>query len=54
MIDMILGSVVDAYDSLIMTFGSPVVLLAVSATLVAIAVIELLVRRHAKPAAEVR
>ncbi|HEY3274342.1 MAG TPA: hypothetical protein VGJ92_11295 [Methanocella sp.] len=54
MIDTVLRTVAGLYDSLILTFGSPVVLLAISATLIALAVIELFVRKHAKCCREVR
>jgi hypothetical protein len=53
MFDTILQAVVNAYDGLLQTFGSPVVLLAISATLVALAIVELWVRKCAKPTTEV-
>jgi hypothetical protein len=54
MIDTILHTIINVYDSLGETFGSPVVLLAISATLVALALVELWVRKCAKPTSEVR
>jgi hypothetical protein len=53
MIDTVLQAIINAYDSLGQTFGSPVVLLAISATLVALAIIELYVRRRMQRATEV-
>jgi hypothetical protein len=52
MFDAILQTAINAYDSLLQTFGSPVVLLAISATLVALALLELCVRKCARPSTE--
>ena len=52
MIDNILQTIVNLYDSLGQTFGSPVVLLAISGTLVALAIVELWVRKCARPSTE--
>jgi hypothetical protein len=52
MIDTVLQTIVNAYDNLVLTFGSPVVLLAISATLVALAIVELWVRKCARTATE--
>lgn len=52
MLDTIFQTAVNAYDGFTQTFGSPVVLLALAATLVALALLELCVRKHVKPAAE--
>ncbi len=54
MFGQILGSIpgvlFSGYESLVGTFGSPVVLLAISATLIALAAIELCIRKRRKPA----
>lgn len=42
-----------SYQNFVQTFGSPAVLLAISVTLVALALLELCVRKHAKPSAGV-
>jgi hypothetical protein len=52
MLDTILQTAINAYGSLLQTFGSPVVLLAISATLVVLAIFELGVRKCVKPAGE--
>jgi hypothetical protein len=52
MFDTILQAAVNAYDGIVNMFGSPVVLLALAATLVALAVLDLCVKRCAKPATE--
>jgi hypothetical protein len=52
-LDIIPGIVVSGYEGLIATFGSPAVLLAISATLIVIAIVELCIRRPAKPAEEI-
>jgi hypothetical protein len=50
MIDTLLQAIVNAYDSIVPTFGSPVVLLAISVTLVALAIVEIWVRKCIRPA----
>ena len=52
MFDTILQAAVNAYDSVVNMFGSPVVLLAIAGTLVALAVLDLCVKSKAKPAKE--
>ena len=52
MIDNIIQTIVGGYDSLLQTFGSPIALLALSATLVAIALLELCVRKQNKTVKE--
>jgi hypothetical protein len=54
MINTILQTILNAYDNFVQTFGSPVVLLAISVTLVTLAIIELCVRKQAKCVREVR
>ena len=58
MIEDILSSVpaivIVGYESFVQTFGSPVVLLAISATLIVIAAIEIWVRKCINPATEAR
>jgi hypothetical protein len=46
----IFGTIVSGYESVVQTFGSPVVLLAISVTLIALATVELCIRRCRKPA----
>ena len=52
MIDTVLQTIINTYDSLGQTFGSPVVLLAISGTLVALAIVELWVRKCNRPVPE--
>ena len=52
-LDVVPGIVVSGYESLLRTFGSPEMLLALSATLVVLAAVELCVRRPQKPESEV-
>jgi hypothetical protein len=46
MLGSIPGAIISGYESLVGTFGSPVVLLAISITLIALAVVELYLRKH--------
>ena len=52
-LDVIPGIIVSGYESLLSTFGSPAVLLALSATLIALAAADLWVKRQMKPTTEV-
>jgi hypothetical protein len=52
MFDTIFQTAVNAYENVVNMFGSPVVLLSIAATLVALAVLDLCVKRKAKPAKE--
>jgi hypothetical protein len=52
MLDTLVQAAVNAYDGYTQTFGSPVVLLALAATLVVLALLELCVKKQAEPATE--
>ncbi len=49
MLGSILATAVSGYEGLVAMFGSPATLLAISVALVAIAIIEICIRKHTKP-----